>query len=211
MIIYLDESGDLGFDFTKKGTAQYFIITVLVCKTKLSVMRIRKSIIRTRRNRLGQSIQELKGTNTSLDVKQYFLNHINNNDWEIYTVILNKRRVNQKLRTHIGKKKLYNFLSRILIEKIDFPEDISTLTLVVDKMKNKYEIKDFNQYIENQLESRLPLNCLLYIYHQDSREDTGVQAVDMFCWGISRKYIWKDYSWYKCFKDKIIDENLYLQ
>jgi len=32
--IYLDESGDLSFDFTKKGTSKFFIITVLISKNK---------------------------------------------------------------------------------------------------------------------------------------------------------------------------------
>jgi len=30
MIIYLDESGDLGFDFENKQPSRYFVITVLV-------------------------------------------------------------------------------------------------------------------------------------------------------------------------------------
>lgn len=32
MYIYLDESGDLGFDFRKKGTSKHFIITVLLTR-----------------------------------------------------------------------------------------------------------------------------------------------------------------------------------
>ena len=210
MVIYLDESGDLGFDFSKRGATQYFVITILVCKSRKTVAAIRKAIIRTRRNKLGKNIQEMKGANTALNVKKYFLKNIKNDDCEIYTVILNKKRVTPELRTKIGQKKLYNFLSRILIDEIKFSDNVSTLTLVVDKMKNKHEIKDFNQYIENQLESRLPLNCLFYIYHQDSCEDTGIQAVDMFCWGIARKYMRKDDRWYNCYKKKIKDEILYL-
>jgi len=31
VIIYLDESGDLGFDFSKAKTTSTFIITLLVC------------------------------------------------------------------------------------------------------------------------------------------------------------------------------------
>ncbi len=210
MVIYLDESGDLGFDFSKQGTTKFFVITILVCKTRDLVLRIRKAVQRTRRNRLGPSIQELKGTNTTLVNKQYFLNNIHNEDWDIYSVILNKKRVNPDLRTKIGKRKLYNYLSRILIEEIQFQEDVSSLTLIVDKMKNKNEISDFNLYIENHIESRLPLKCIFYCYHQNSVEDTGIQAVDMFCWGLARKYSMGDESWYNCYKQKIVEEKLYL-
>ena len=31
MFIFLDESGDLGFDFDKAKTSRYFVITLLVC------------------------------------------------------------------------------------------------------------------------------------------------------------------------------------
>lgn len=34
MIIYLDESGDLGFDFTNKKPSKKFVIILLVCKDK---------------------------------------------------------------------------------------------------------------------------------------------------------------------------------
>lgn len=30
--IFLDESGDLGFDLSKSGTSRYFVITLLVCE-----------------------------------------------------------------------------------------------------------------------------------------------------------------------------------
>lgn len=34
MIIFLDASGDLGFDFTKPKTSRKFVITLLVWKNK---------------------------------------------------------------------------------------------------------------------------------------------------------------------------------
>ncbi|MBC8400058.1 MAG: DUF3800 domain-containing protein [Candidatus Marinimicrobia bacterium] len=210
MYIYLDESGDLGFDYTKAGTTSFFVITILVCETRAAMQAIQRAVKRTRRNKLSFRVEELKGTNTTLAIKQYFSYQIKNSDWGLYTVILNKKRVIPALQTRKGKKKLYNFLSREIIDKIKFPEDLSNLTLVVDKMKNKFEIRDFNRYIENQLEAYLPLNCLLYLYHKDSKEHPGLQAVDQFCWGIFRKYSQDDYAWYNCFKEKIRYETVYL-
>ena len=49
------------------------------------------------------------------------------------------------------------------------------------------------------------------IYHYLSHEDLGLQAVDMFCWGIFRKYERKDSSWFDLFgKEKVIFDELYL-
>ncbi len=211
MIVYLDESGDLGFDFNKQGTSKYFVITVLVCKTRHCDRAVQKAVKRTLRNKMSASAEELKGVNTTLFIKQYFLKQIKETDWAIYSVILNKPRVNIELQNKTGKKKLYNYLSRVLIEQITFPKDIPTLTLVVDKMKNKKDIEDFNLYLENQLIAHLPLNCVFYPYHKDSKEHAGLQAVDLFCWGIFRKHMTRDESWYQCYKHKINYETVYLK
>ena len=38
---------------------------------------------------------------------------------------------------------------------------------------------------------------------RSSKKAAGVQAVDMFAWGIFRKYERNDYTWYSVFKEKI--------
>jgi len=55
---------------------------------------------------------------TQLEIKKYFLTSIKNDDWAIYALALNKSRVEARLKTKSGKKKLYNFLSRFLVEKL---------------------------------------------------------------------------------------------
>ena len=73
----------------------------------------------------------------------------------------------------------------------------SAVTLVVDRCKNKDEIPDFNHYLANQLEALLPLDVPLNIYHEHSHENAGLQAVDLFCWGVFRKYEHGDLDWYR--------------
>ena len=80
----------------------------------------------------------------------------------------------------------------------------------MDKCKNKEEIADFNQYLGNQLEAKLPLNIPLNIYHEDSSASAGLQAVDLFCWGIYRKYEHADLEWYRDFCARIRFETEYL-
>ena len=50
--IYLDESGDLGFDFNNKGTPRYFIITLLVCRNKKTVEHVKNAVKKTLKNKL---------------------------------------------------------------------------------------------------------------------------------------------------------------
>ena len=44
--IFLDESGDMGFDFTKAKTSKYFVITCLFVANKRPVEKIARNVIR---------------------------------------------------------------------------------------------------------------------------------------------------------------------
>lgn len=217
MFIYLDESGDLGFDFNKRKTTKKFVITLLVCTSDNARMEFTKAVRRTLKNKLNRKkkksrqVMELKGVKTTLEVKKYFFKNIKSNRWGIYTLILNKARLESHLQTKVGKKKLYNFLARFLVEKLNLSKVQRNVELVVDRSKNKEEIRDFNQYIINQLEALLPLNTDLNISHLTSQESAGLQAVDLFCGGISRKYERNDRDWYNLYRNKIRFETEYLK
>lgn len=216
MFIYLDESGDLGFDFDKPKTSPYFIITLVVADNTKVQTGFRRAVERTLKNKLNhrrnktRRVEELKGTGTTLDIKRYFFRQLPETGWRIYSVVLNKQRVEDHLRTRDGKKKLYNFLARFLLEKVKFPEDIPRVSLVVDRCKNQEEVKDFNGYLVNQLEALLPLNTRLDIDHQSSQDNAGLQVVDLFCWGVARKHAELDRAWYELFASKMAFETIYL-
>jgi len=214
--IFLDESGDLGFDFAKGKTSRHFVISLLVCQGKQAQDGFCRAVERTLKNKLNhrknrsRTVAELKGTGTTLAIKQYFFRQLPADGWGIYSVTLNKQRVDEHLRTRAGKKKLYNFLARFILEKVHFPEELRQVSLVVDRCKNKEEIKDFNQYVVSQLEALLPLNARLNIDHLGSHESAGLQAVDLFCWGIARKDSQGDEKWYAVYQDKVSFTTVYL-
>ncbi len=85
------------------------------------------------------------------------------------------------------------------------------MTLVVDRSKNKDEMADFNQYLGNQLDAMLPLDVPLRISHEHSHENAGLQAVDLFCWGVFRKYEHTDLAWYWEYAARIAFETEYLR
>lgn len=217
MFIFLDESGCLGFDFTKRKTSKKFVITILVLKNYDSFQGVRSAVRRTLKNKVHKNktekkkTDELKGTKTTLSVKEYFYQKMPREGWVVYTVVLNKPRVHAQLRTKSGKKKLYNFLARFLLEKVDLSEAGDRVNLVMDRCKNKEEIRDFNSYVANQLEGLLPLHIPLHITHESSQANPGLQAVDLFCWGIAKKYEQGDYKWYNNFRNNIKFETEYLQ
>jgi predicted transposase YdaD len=103
MIIFLDESGDLGFDFKKEGTTHFFVVTLLVVKDEQQAKLIRKAVARSLKNKILRKRRgkpknvELKGSSTALSVKKYFLKQLKDCCFSIYTIALKKKRVFQDL------------------------------------------------------------------------------------------------------------------
>ncbi len=213
MIIYLDESGDLGFDFTKSKTSRYLILTILVCNDHETAKLISKSIKKTLRNKFTPSIPELKGTNTPLATKKYFLKHILSNlNWRIYCVIADKKMwLEHHFQNHgkpPQKTSFYDEIAKRLLSQVYFKSD-SHIEIVVDRSKTKYEISVFDEKIISMLHEKISEKTKLSIDHHASYAQSGLQAVDLFCWGIRRKYEENDLAWYEAFSDKIAAEVIY--
>jgi hypothetical protein len=61
------------------------------------------------------------------------------------------------------------------------------------------------------LKAHLSSRICLDIKHDSSQENRALQAVDLFCWGIYRKYERKDEEWYAIFKQTIMFEGIYCE
>jgi hypothetical protein len=214
MVIFLDESGDLGFDFSKKGTNHTFTIALLVCNDNNVARSIRKAVERTLKNKMNRKLKriafdELKGNQVPFKTLEYFYRQLPDDGWCLFALVLNKERVYPELRSAGGKKKLYNYLTRQLLEKVGL-KDAPSVLLIMDRCKNGEDIKDCNRYMTDQMAGYLSVRAPFDIHHQDSKQDKGIQAVDLFCWGIHRKYEHNDEEWYRLYKEKIRYETVYL-
>ena len=120
--LYLDESGDLGFDLVNKKSSKFFTVCILLVKDTDSKRKIAKNIKRTLRKKLNPKnkrkriVQELKGTSTTIEVKKYFYNKIVDLDFNIYSISLNKIRVYEYLVSN--KSRVYNWIARLLLVDI---------------------------------------------------------------------------------------------
>lgn len=95
--LYLDESGDLGFDFVNKKPSRFFTVAILATSDRDSFLRIGRAVWKTLRRKLNKpkknQVHELKGNNTSVEVKRYFWRQIKDCRFGVYAITLNKRRV----------------------------------------------------------------------------------------------------------------------
>lgn len=210
LYLYLDESGDLGFDFFNKRPSRHFCVTVLVIHGIANRKKIASAIKKTVKRKLKrQKRQELKGSKDSFVVKRYFYQQVESVPFEIYALTLNKRRVYDNL---IAKKdRVYNFIARLVIDQIPLHLATNRITLVIDRSKNKKEIREFNSYIERHLKGRVNPTIAIDIDHHYSHEDHPIQCADLFSWGIFRKYESDDLEWFNTFRSKIRYDDVYLK
>ena len=210
----MDESGDLGFDLVNKRSSKYFTICILLIKDSESKRKISKNIERTLRkkinpkNKRNRIVQELKGTSTKIEIKKYFFKKIKDLEFYIYSITLNKIRVYDYLVK--DKSRIYNWIVRLLLDNVDFSEVKNRIYMIIDKSKSRPQIVEFNEYIYRQLMTKVDPKIPLEIKHKNSCSDNGLSAVDLFSWGIFRKYERKDLEWYNIFKEKVIFEDVYL-
>src|SRR3989337_3030128 len=153
LYLYLDESGDLGFDFFAKKPSKYFTVTVMLVQGMDNRKKIAKAVKRTLQNKFPKQRTELKGSKQSIEVKRYFYRHVESVPFEIYDLTLNKRRVYDYLSQK--KDRVYNFIARKVLDVIPFANASVRVELVIDRSKSKKEIKEFDSYLIQQLSGRI--------------------------------------------------------
>lgn len=213
--LYLDESGDLGFDFVNKKPSKFFTVTILALSSHDANRKLIKAVKNTLRRKLNSRkhrkriVYELKGTGTTIEIKKYFFEKIKDIKFGIYSITLNKKRVFERLAK--DKPRVYNYVSRQVLDRIPFEKNNGDrVGLIIDKSMAKPEIEEFNSYIRRQLEGRLSPNIPLDISHLLSHENYGLQAADLFCWGIFQKYERKNEKWMDVFANKVLFDEQFL-
>ncbi len=206
--LYLDESGDLGFDFQTKRPSEFFTVAIVAVKGYENNCALINAVKKTRRRKLYKKHgSELKGSSTSFEIKRYFYNMVSSIPFDIYALTLNKKQVHKELGQN--KDGVYNFIARGAVDHVNFKKALDKIVFIIDRSKSRKEICKFDNFIINQLKGRINPRVPLNIYHYTSHKNMGLQAADMFSWGIYRKYEKKDYEWYELFKERIKYEDLY--
>jgi hypothetical protein len=197
-----------------KKPSKFFVVTILAVQGQDDNRQIIKGVKKTIRRKLNppgkrsRIVQELKGTGTTMDIKKYFYNQVSGIDFKIYTIVLNKRRVYNYLADN--KARVYNYVARLLLEKISFEDASVKVDLIIDKSKGKPEILNFNTYVQRHLEARINPVVPLYINHLSSCDNCGLQAVDMFSYGVFEGYERRKWDWFNLFEEKVVFRTVYL-
>jgi len=204
--IFLDESGDLGFNFKKKRTTKYFVITFLFVLNKRPIEKCIRNVHRGLRKK-HKKISTLHAFREESITRRRVLKLLSKRDCVIMTIYLNKQKVYTNLKEE--KAVLYNYVSNILLDRICSKKIIpinEKIKLIASRREtNKFLNKNFKSYLEKQVGDNHKINLEILI--KTPAEEKSLQAVDFISWSIFRKYEYGDKYYYDLIKNKIVEEN----
>lgn len=206
--IFLDESGDLGFDFSKKKTSKYFVVTFLFVQNKRPVEKIVRKIFNSlSKKQIKAHDGILHAHKETPRIRQKVLNELAQKEVTLLTVYLNKKKVYTKLQDE--KQVLYNYVTNILLDRI-MSRKLVPLDQTVHLIASRYETnKLLNENFKDYLSGKVRQNhkVKLRIQIKTPHEEKCLQVVDMVSWAIFRKWEHQDASYYNLIKSKIIEES----
>jgi hypothetical protein len=204
----MDESGDLGFDFSKSKTSKCFIVTFLLSSQARQMDKI------VRKTMKGFSKVEIKRNSGVLHafkerdiIVSKLLEQLARKDARIITMCFDKTRLHEHLNDE--KHILYNYIVNILLDKIITDKLLpinENIEFVVSKREtSKYLNENFVKYIEKRSGRKHDLN--LSISLKKPHEAKGLQVVDFVSWAIYQKYEHNNNEFYDIIKDMIVSES----
>ena len=192
LVIYLDESGDLGFE---RGT-RFFIIVILAAHNRKELAHCVK---RVRQRKLKKNPPaELKAFKVTDSIRSALLRYIARQNIEIYAFVLDKSLIPEKLRKEPNI--IYNYCASAAIERC--VENNYIQELVVDMRGDLMARVDFDKYIKRTVGD-------IKINHVESQNSELLQITDFVAWSIHRKYESNDDRFYDLISNKIRSEILW--
>ena len=206
--IFLDESGDLGFNFNKKKTSRHFVIACLFVDNKKSIEKVVKKIVsgftKKEIKNHGGILHAFKETPTT---RQKLLGALVNKDISIVSIYLNKSKVYTKLQDE--KHVLYNYVANILLDRI-YTKKLIPITrpiiLIASRREtNKFLNQNFCNYLSGQVAGNHKLTVSINI--KTPQQEKCLQVVDFICWALFRKHEHRDESYSNIIKGKVVEES----
>lgn len=206
--IFLDESGDLGFDFRKSKTSKYFVISFLFTKDKNRLERVVKKVYKSfTRKEFKHHSGVLHAYKETRKTRIKTLQLLIKEDIAILVIYLNKRKVYTRLQEE--KHVLYNYVANILLDRIYtkklLPLSLPIYLIASRRETNKFLNDNFKNYLENQVHHTHKIKITIEI--KSPSQEKALQIVDMVSWAMFRKIEHQDESYTLLLKSKIIEES----
>jgi hypothetical protein len=183
--IYLDESGDVGFDFCKKGTSRYFVISFIITDSKRELMQVVKKIF------TGLSKSDIKQNHGVLHASYEknitrikLLKHLSRKNILISVICIDKYNI-------IIPENSHNFYSSIVSEMINhlYLDGILQTDEHINLIASRRETNvGLNERFSKLIIRNSQTQAVITVKITKPSDDKGLQAVDFTSWAFWQKY-----------------------
>lgn len=206
--IFLDESGDLGFDFSKQATSRYFIVTVLFTDYKRPIQKLIRKVHANLRKKYKIRTSTLHAAKEESVNILRICRGLTDKNCQVLTICVDKNKVFPELRSK--KHALYNYIVSILLDRVVGRHLVSakdSLLLVASKREtNKFFNQNFHEYLRRQIKNSYGIELEIEI--KTPAEEKCLQAADIASWSIFRKHEYGDDRYYRVLESIIVEERI---
>ncbi len=203
----MDESGDLGFDLTKKGTSKYFVITMLTVENKRVLDKIVKKVYqKLSPKQMQQRNGVLHCNQEDNKIRMGVYNQLVNRDIASFCLVLKKENVfnNDFKSKHLLYNNLVKYLLKSLFTKRLLSFDEKLVFYASKRETNKFLNQNFLLELNNEF-SQDSISGIEFRIDEAYKEN-GLQLVDFISWAIFKKYEDNELYFYEIIKSKIYEE-----
>ena len=204
--VYLDESGDLGFDMSKPKTSRHFLVAALLCHdTKPVDKAVRKTFGGFTKAQVKSHHGYLHAFSETPQTRRRLLRLLSALDIGVIVVKLDKRRVFTDIadEPHL----LYNAIVNILMNRLISQSIVSPhgpLRLVASQRETMGLLNDnFTSYLIGHVRTPQGVNLSVDVKHASTEK--GLQAVDMISWSLFRQYERSDPTYAELIRPRILE------
>lgn len=206
--LFMDESGCLGFDFTKAKTSRHFIVAFLLVQEKRPLEKLvrgqfQRMSPQERKRWRGGVLHSSKATDA---LRVRMLQGIaQQSGVSVMLIRLDKKRVDASL---VNKKHvLYSYVTNALLDRIAtkrlIPMDGSVQLIASRRETNRFLNDNFTAYLHQQQEG----GVRLHVEIRTPAEEKGLQAVDFISWAAFRRYEHEDASFFRCLEHCVVENH----
>lgn len=203
MLIFIDDSGDPGFQ-VERGSSRVFIIALVIFRDELAAEKTSVAIKELRRELKVSDFYEFKFNKANKRFRSTFINIVKKFDFRIRAIVVKKQVIySQRLKNY--KEDFYNY---IIMQVLKNSESIKNAKLRFDKRGEKVLRDQLRVYLSRELDNK---NKKIFkdLKFVDSRQNTLVQLADMIAGSIFAFYTNKDKIYLNKLKEAKKIENIW--
>jgi len=182
--VFIDESGNNGFDFNAKNVSSHYVITAIIIETKkLATVREEADKIRVQRYGINGEIKSSRCT--SLKMRFEILSNISELDFTICTLVVDKTKLYDGSKIRAYKDTVfYPYLNKLLYLQLKAYK--TDMAIFADEYKDKEFMERFSKYIDEEFPRTLiDKNSFEF---KNSKEEVVIQVADFIAGSIAFNY-----------------------